>query len=254
MSNVQIIVDDATSDSIEVGYYYSENEIETTQPPVADAGNNQLVDEGIMVFLDATGSTDPENETPLRYQWHQRSGPDVEFIGGGFASSQVSFIAPDVESQTILTFEVQVKDPHLSSDTDTVSIIVNDILVEQTNNPPKAKAGTDQTINEGSLVILDGRDSYDIDGDELTYSWLQTDSTGIDISFIQNFAVTSFAAPLVDSDTTISFQLTVNDGITKHSDFVDITISDVSGSSTLPLIANPFPDENDNFGYAVSGK
>ena len=57
----------------------------------------------------------------------------------------------------------------------------------------------------------------------------------------------------MDSDTTISFQLTVNDGITKHSDFVDITISDVSGSSTLPLIANPFPDENDNFGYAVSG-
>ena len=256
ISDVYITTEDLyegeSDGTVSVEYFTSLSEVIPNLSPTAVAGNNQSVNEGELIFLDATGSTDPENETPLRYQWHQRSGPDVTFIGGGFASSMVSFVAPEVSKQTILTFELQVKDPHLSSNTDTVSITVNNVDAS-TNNPPKAKAGTDQLIDEGSLVILDGRNSYDTDGDDITYSWEQTDTTGITIPFIQNSAVTSFAAPLVEQDTILSFQLTVNDGESSHSDVVTITISDVSSSSALPLIANPFPDGNDDFGFAVSG-
>jgi hypothetical protein len=100
---------------------------------------------------------------------------------------------------------------------------------------------------------LDGRDSSDPDGDNLTYSWQQTDDTGIVIPFSKNSAVTSFVAPLVEQDTTLSFTLTVSDGTTTHSDVTNVIISNVSGSSTLPLITNPFPDDRDYFGYAVSG-
>jgi hypothetical protein len=147
VSDVYITTEDLTEGKtqgmVSVEYFPDSSEIIPNLPPTAIAGNNQSVDEGEMVFLDATNSTDPEDETPLRYQWHQRNGPDVTFIGGGFQSSQVSFFALDVTEQTILTFEVQVKDPHLSSDIDTVSIIINDVPVEQTNNPPKSKAGAD---------------------------------------------------------------------------------------------------------------
>ena len=252
--NVRVtVLDGHEGDSVTVSYVESQD-VTINQPPTADAGNNQSVDEGTIVFLDATDSIDPEGETPLRYQWHQRSGPEVEFIGGGFQSSQVSFIAPDVTEQTILIFEVQVKDPHLAPDIDTVSIIVNDVTQQPTNISPKSKAGADQTIDEGSLIILDGRDSYDADGDSIAYSWSQTDTSGITIPLTNpDSAVVSFSAPLVEQDVILTFELTVNDGIDSTVDSVDITISDVSSSSTLPLISNPFPDDNDNFGYAVSG-
>jgi len=255
MSNVQITVDDADSDSVDVGYYYSED-IPATQPPNADAGNNQSVDEGTLVTLDGTGSTDPEGETPLRYQWHQKSGPEIEFIGGGISSSVVSFYTPSVSEQEILTFELQVKDPHLVSDIDVTSIIINDIPSSNTNNPPKARAGDDQTVSEGDLIVLDGRKSYDADGDGITlYQWTQIDSLDdIPVTLSNaNSAVATFSAPIITHNTALTFQLTISDGVDTNTDTVDVIISDVSQQTAdFPLLPNPFPDSNDSFGVEIS--
>ena len=49
-----------------------------------------------------------------------------------------------------------------------------DITVKDVNHPPVADAGSDKTVQEGSPVVLDGSQSYDIDNDSLTYSWVQT--------------------------------------------------------------------------------
>jgi len=38
------------------------------------------------------------------------------------------------------------------------------------NLPPVANAGQDQQVRVGDLVTLDGRDSYDPDGDLITYN------------------------------------------------------------------------------------
>ena len=256
ISNVYITTEDIhegeSDGTVSVEYFTSLSQIVPNLPPTAKAGSDQSVNESTLVFLDATASIDPEGETPLRYQWHQRSGPDVTFIGGGFQSSQVSFYTPSVSEQTILTFEVQVKDPHLTSDIDTVSIIVNDVPVISINNPPISKAGVDQTIDEGSLVILDGRKSYDPEGAPLTYAWLQTAGESVVLSH-RTSAVSTFTAPLVTSDATLTFQLTVSDRVKDSVDAVNIIVNNVATSkSALPLIVNPFPDHSDKFGYSVS--
>ena len=51
---------------------------------------------------------------------------------------------------------------------DTVTIQVTNV-----NNDPVADAGGDQTVNENSVVALNGSASSDPDGDALTFSWMQ---------------------------------------------------------------------------------
>lgn len=103
--------------------------------------------------------------------------------------------------------------------------------------------------------MLDGRASYDPDvGDSISYKWEQIDSSGIEITLLnEDFAVATFNAPLLDQDTTLEFELTVDDGEKDDTDTVNATIIDLPHlSADLPLLPNPFPDENDRFGDAVS--
>jgi len=77
------------------------------------------------------------------------------------------------------------------------------------NQPPVAKAGPDQTVDEGAQVTLDGTGSYDPEGKTIT--WLWTPPAGITLS--SNTApMPVFTAPAVDGDTPYVFTLVVNDG------------------------------------------
>jgi|APSaa5957512535_1039671.scaffolds.fasta_scaffold10391_1 plastocyanin len=228
-------------------------------PPTADAGDDITSNEGVNVFLDGTKSADTDGVT-MSFNWKQISGPLVQIFGTEFPGDSSTaqspfFTAPEVDiSGKDLVFKLTVRDDSNEIDIDYVNVHINDVVLQSTNMPPKSKSGSDQIIDEGSLVILDGRKSSDPDGDSITYSWKQTDDTRINIALSSyTSAVTSFVAPLVDSDVSLTFQLTVSDGMDSATDSVDVTISDVSSQSTLPLIQNPFPDTNDNFGYAVSG-
>ena len=90
------------------------------QPPIANAGPNQNVQEGDNVTLDGSGSRDPEGET-LTYAWSQTDGASVQLNNP--TSVNPTFTAPAVNAT--LTFSLQVADPlSQTSAADTINITV----------------------------------------------------------------------------------------------------------------------------------
>jgi len=79
------------------------------------------------------------------------------------------------------------------------------------NNSPNAVAGGGQTVNAGAMVTLDGNQSNDVDGDTLTFQWIQVAGNAVVLNNA-NAAAASFTAPTVTSDALLRFNLTVTDG------------------------------------------
>lgn len=98
-------------------------------------------------------------------------------------------------------------------------------IAESPDVAPVAKAGTNQTINEGKPVTLNGSGSMDADGNAFTYQW--TAPKGIVLSST-TAANPTFTAPEVQNDTILWFTLVVNDGLLASiTDSVFITVKQV---------------------------
>jgi hypothetical protein len=102
------------------------------------------------------------------------------------------------------------------------------------NHPPVADAGENLRVEEGSLVTLDASDSYDLDGDHLSYSWTQPDGQDVKLD-MTNEAEPTFTAPAwPGEDLILSFKLMVNDGKADCLDpaVVEVTVLPSSNSVT----------------------
>ena len=174
------------------------------QPPIADAGPDQTVNELTEVTLNGSNSTDPDNGIST-YFWEQIEGPIVELTNQ--SEEVTTFTAPDIGSTgEALLFRLTVTDygQLVSSDT----CVVN---VSSVNNPPTADAGPDITVSEGELVVLDASNSTDQDDGISSYQWTQIDGTPVTLSFTDPIRPT-FTSPDVDSNgESLHFQLTVTD-------------------------------------------
>ena len=88
--------------------------------------------------------------------------------------------------------------------------------------PITVDAGLDQTVMGGQMVALNGTAAA-IDGDPLTYLW--THNSTLAIQFTNSTSPsTTFTAPYVSSNTTLTLTLTADDGTAEVSDSVDILI------------------------------
>ena len=76
------------------------------QPPVGDAGADQSVDAGVMIFLSGTAS-DPDG-TIVSHAWTQTGGTLASLTGADAATAV--FIAPDASVDEVLTFRLTVTD------------------------------------------------------------------------------------------------------------------------------------------------
>lgn len=93
------------------------------------------------------------------------------------------------------------------------------------NTAPIADAGDDQEAFEGDIVTFYGGDSYDPDGDAITYSWEQiSGSTVIGLEGADTASAT-FTLADTTSNETVTFELTVTDGEFSDKDTVTINVS-----------------------------
>jgi hypothetical protein len=111
------------------------------------------------------------------------------------------------------------------------------ITVKQVNKASVANAGTDQSVNEGETVNLNGSTSTDPDGDTLTYKWTAPD--GITLSSATT-AKPTFTATEVIADMIYTISLVVNDGMADSpTDQVVITIKNVDHA---PIVKDAMQD------------
>ncbi len=209
---------------------------QVNKAPTANAGTDQSVNEGILVTLDGSASSDPENNT-LTYSWTAPAGITLSST----TAAKPTFTAPEVMTDQTYTFSLIVNDGTVNSTADQVIV-----TVKQVNKAPTANAGTDQSVNEGILVTLDGSASSDPDNNTLTYSW--TAPAGITLSST-TAAKPTFTAPEVMTDQTYTFSLIVNDGtVNSTADQVIITVKQVNKAPT----ANAGTDQSVNEGILVT--
>jgi LmbE family N-acetylglucosaminyl deacetylase len=81
-----------------------------------------------------------------------------------------------------------------------------------TNKPPVPNAGLDQSVSEGATVQLDGSGSHDVDGDPLSFQWVQSGGVAVQLSD-PNVVNPTFNAPTgLKQDAVLTFELVVSDG------------------------------------------
>jgi hypothetical protein len=172
---------------------------QVNKAPVASAGTDQSINEGVLGTLDGSASSDPDGSL-ITYLWTAPAGITLSST----TALKPTFTAPEVAVNTNYIFTLVVNDGTISSATD--QIIVQ---VKQVNKAPLANAGSDQSVNEGVLVTLDGTASSDPDGSTISYLW--TVPAGITLSSNATSKPT-FTAPEVATNTNYTFTLVVNDG------------------------------------------
>ena len=170
--------------------------------------------ENMEVTLVATGS-DPEGDA-LTYSWSQTGGTAADFSG---TTDHLTFNAPQVDEDEMLTFSVMASDGEFTSEAAEFSFTVLG------NTAPTLTADSSSySVDEKKSVTLSVT-GVDTDGDDLTYTWT------VDGAVVNNTGSSyEFIAPRVTEDTTSAVTVTVSDGVFT-SEAVDITVSIKNTSS-----------------------
>ena len=218
----------------------------SNQPPVADAGLDQLVYENEVVTLAGSGS-DADGDI-VSYLWEQTGGADVVLSDAETATA--SFIAPEVSMQQTLTFHLTVTDDEGAGVTsDELTVTVRQVE----NQPPVADAGSDQSVYQNEVVTLAGSGS-DADGTIVRYRWVQTSGTTV-VLLGADSQNASFTAPEVapeDFFEELEFQLTVTDDDGASDTAIALVVVFYGSLTNEPPTANAGPDQRVGEGTLVT--
>ncbi len=119
-------------------------------PPVADAGDYQVVTAGTETTLDGSHSTGPAGAA-LTYTWVQTEPADLEVSLDTTDPARPSFIAPDVQLRTLLRFELTVTDQTSGLwDTDQVTVAVEAAVDDEL--PALAESDEDDSGDESDAA------------------------------------------------------------------------------------------------------
>ncbi len=214
----------------------------SNQSPTAVAGDDFSTNENLSIELNGTASFDSDGSV-VSYSWSQIAGsPSVAINNAN--SAIASFIAPDVDTATTLTFQLQVTDDEGADDSDTVSVTINPV-----SNPdggdtdiPRAASRTSGVAPLSVLFTAGFSNSTETSRDfhDLEYSWDFGDSssgTWGTTGKSKNTATGPVSSHVFESGGTYSVNLTIRDdsGVIDTDTFT-ITVSEpdvyFSGSDT----------------------
>ena len=201
--------------------------------PIAAAGQDQIVNPGNTVVLDASGSYDQDGEIES-YSWTQVSG---DMINIEFSDSVVARFTM-LEQGGGVDIELTVADNNGALDLDTTRIVIN--------QPPTADAGEDQETGYSAVVLLDGSQSSDEIGEIDGFLWEQLSGEPVSI-FSSDQPVATFYSPGIDA--TLFFVLSVFDeqGLSdKDTTTVFVSLLSINNSkeekskTKMSVFPNPF--------------
>lgn len=192
------------------------------QPPIINLAGELTVNEGDNVSISAASSTDPENEV-LSFSWEQLSGMAVALTSS--SSSELRFTAPDVTMDETMTFAVSVSDG--------TSIVTQqfEVIITFVNQAPVITEISGATeANEQTSVTLTAA-AADADGQTLSYAWQYVSGPQVTYAAVDASSIT-FTLPDVTTNSTLTLEVTVSDGITSSKQTHTITIKQVVPTPT----------------------
>jgi len=133
-------------------------------PPTANAGPDQSIHAGQTVLLN--GLTSYDDNTPsasLSYSWSVTARPS----GSTASLSNPGTAAPSFVADLAGTYRIHL----VVTDAQGLSSVADEVVVSSLNQAPTAEAGPSRLVFLGSALTLDGRASFDPDGDALQFSW-----------------------------------------------------------------------------------
>ena len=209
--------------------------------PIAIVGADQSLQPGTVANLDASASFDLE-QSELSYQWSidiAPAGSNAYIFSPNRA--ETSFI-PDIPGLYLI--RVFVSDSALVD-----SAYIRFRAAGEIARPPTADAGDDRVVATGESLMLNGEDSSDLGGLELSYSWeLEIAPTGSQAVLINPASGTPSFTPDLDGEYYFSLQVS-NGTLTSAPDMVRVVAQQrpsaqissrsfaVGASSTLVLNA-----------------
>ena len=188
--------------------------IQANMCPRANAGDDQILSNGCdyQITFDGSDSEDPQDEE-LTYSWSSLDGYDANFLTSDAVDAVFEFPATDAD-QTF-SFKLTVSDA-VQSKTDTVKIFYLD------NDAPVADAGSNMSTCDYQFN-LSANQSYDVNWNELSYSWSSLDGLSISDSNTDRPTVTS-PVDLVEA-STYRFALEISDGFCLAHDTVSVEVA-----------------------------
>lgn len=206
-------------------------EVDNNYPPIADAGKAQFVNEGSLVYLDASGSTDPDSD-PLTYVW-----TTTDAILSNATAINPSFIAPEVQEDKVLKFFLVVNDGEFNSAKDSVVVVVR-----QVNKPPVINGVVDAIAMDEDTeltMLLSLLNTDDPDDDPLTMEVFG----GANYNLVGNVI-----KPLLNYHGDITVPVRISDGIL-HSDIFNVPVTVNSVNDKPRFITYPIKEVLEGYTY-----
>jgi len=184
--------------------------------------------------LQLSSSVLPANATNKTITWSISSGTDK-------ASISATGLVTALDNGTA-TAKATAADGSGVFGTATI-IISNQVNISIVNEPPVIVVNYQSSSYSGFVSEIDASGSYDVNKDNLTYSWIVPNNVPVSST---TGSILKYLGPVVSSSQTIEFTLSVNDGKTIQSKVFSIEIfpykpelevaeiSDIKASSFQP--------------------